>query len=60
MAEINQPTPIKPIWPSRREERPARREQPKADEKEPEEEEKPRQRPKRDEDDGLPHIDDYA
>jgi hypothetical protein len=57
MAEINQPTPIKPVWPTRREQgsrRRAPREQRKSDQVE--------DRQRRDDrgDDQRPVFDDYA
>jgi len=56
MAEINQPSPIKPIWPTRREPPATRRE---TDQKE---KQSPRQRPaqRRDDGDGEHTLDDYA
>ncbi len=57
MAEINQPTPIMPIWPTRRDGTPVRKKQP------PDAEEEKRRRPSEKESkDGPParHIDDFA
>lgn len=56
MAEINQPAPIKPVWPSRRDQRPAKRpvETPEPDERE------RRQRRRNSDDERRPMVDDYA
>jgi len=59
MAEINQPTPIKPAWPVRRDE-PRKKRPPES------EDDKKKRRPSSEPDegrkpgDGMPHIDDYA
>jgi hypothetical protein len=57
MAEIHQPTPVKPIWPTRRDGHPPKRQKPQgADEKK-------RQEPPGEDDLDPPHrsgIDEYA
>jgi len=61
MAEIDPPGPIKPIWPTRRDENPARRLERDEDKEKPARQGRDRPRKKPDEpDDGKPHIDDYA
>jgi hypothetical protein len=55
MPEISQPTPIKPIWPVRRDD--PKRKRPES-EQEKKKVESPR--PERDGDDNHPRIDDYA
>ncbi|MCP4283755.1 MAG: hypothetical protein GY792_04790 [Gammaproteobacteria bacterium] len=56
MAEINQPTPIKPVWPTRREQHPSKRNVPELS--------KERDRKKRksqdDQDQEKPSIDEYV
>lgn len=56
MAEINQPAPIKPVWPTRRDKRPVKRpfENPGSRERE------RRQRKRSDDDEQPPIVDDYA
>ena len=56
MAEINQPTPVKPVWPVRRDRKPPEKRQ-----SEPVgEEERERRRGNREHGDKLPRIDEYA
>jgi len=55
MAEINQPTPIKPAWPIHREERPVKRRLPEA-----EEDREKKQRKRNDDNGRKPLLDDYA
>lgn len=62
MAEINQPTPIKPAWPVRRDE-PGKKRPPEAgDNQEKKKKKPPLSNPDkgRSRGDGSPHIDDYA
>ena len=56
MAEISQPAPIKPVWPTRREQRPAKRPSETPDRREREQ----RRRRQRDDDERPPIVDDYA
>ncbi len=57
MSEISQPTPIKPIWPVRRDD-PKRKRPESEQEKKKKKVESPR--PERDGDDNHPRIDDYS
>ena len=60
MPEINQPTPIKPVWPTRRDDRPSRRRpQEMPDEKNESKADDHQEQSGRKEDDGH-KIDDYA
>lgn len=56
MAEINQPSPIKPVWPSRREQRPAKRPGQTTGNKD----RRPQQRRDRGDEDRPSIVDDYA
>lgn len=57
MAEIQQPTPIKPAWPVSRDD--AKRRSPKSGQDD-KKKKKPTPRADDRQDDGHPHIDDYA
>lgn len=56
MAEINEPTPVKPIWPTRRDQKPARRNVPESND----DEDRKRNKQRREQDDKKSGIDEYV
>ena len=59
MPDIREPSPVKPIWPSRPGRSVGEKRAPKEEEREQEEEEEKKKR-KQPPDNDRPHIDDYA
>jgi len=56
MAEINEPTPVKPIWPTRRDQQPAKRSVPESND----DEDRKRNKQRREQDDKKSGIDEYV
>ena len=56
MAEINEPTPVKPIWPTRRDQQPAKRNVPESNDVE----DRKRNKQRREQDDKKSGIDEYV